>query len=272
MAKGNNTSLPPWLLFVISAILLSAGWLMKPFPIFIFFGFAPLFAIADQAKDGDDFWVHIEFILLALVVSFFAAHSFHVSFLVSAIVQGIVFALAFLSYAFSYQSLGSRLGKFTIIFFWLGLEYILLKLSWREQTVFLADVIQLRAEWMKWNSYTGYLGSSLWILCTNLLLYVAVFKGKLNWYLLALTLICLTGPVIYSLIIKMEGVTRLQMISLYSDVKVESIRDVVRADTSHGLAESVKYANRGELVTRTAAWISVLILLLALVKSQTKKK
>ncbi len=256
MAKKNNTSLPPWLLFAMSALLLSAGWLMKPFPIFIFFGFAPLFAIADQAKEGDDFWVNIEFILLALVVSFFAAHSFNVSFLVSAIVQAIVFALAFLGYSFSYQSLGSRLGKFTIIFFWLGLEYILLKLSWREQTIFLADVIQLRPEWLKWNVYTGYLGSSLWILCSNLLLYTAVFKGKLNWYLLVLTLICLTGPVIYSLILKMDGITRLQMISLYSDVKVES----------------VNYAKGGELVTRTAAWISIAILLLAFVKSQTKKK
>jgi hypothetical protein len=138
----------------------------------------------------------------------------------------------------------------------LGLEYILLKLSWREQTVFLADVIQLRGEWMKWTAYTGYLGSSLWILCTNLLLYTAVFKGKLNWYLLALTLICLTGPVIYSLIIKIDGINRMQMISLYSNVKVES----------------VNYAKRGELVTRTSAWISIAILLLALVKSQTKKK
>jgi apolipoprotein N-acyltransferase len=256
MVKKNNESLPPWLLFVISAILLSAGWLMKSFPIFIFFGLAPLFAIADQAKEGDDFWVHIEFILLALAASFFAAHAFNVSFLVSAIVQAIVFAIAFSGYSFSYQSLGSRLGKFTIIFFWLGIEYILLKLPWREQTIFLTDAIQLRPEWVKWNSYTGYLGSTLWILITNLLLYMAVFKGKSNWYLLAITIICLAAPIIYSLIIKVEGINRMQMISLYSNVKVESIN----------------YVKRGELVTRTAAWISVVIVLLALVKSRTKKK
>jgi apolipoprotein N-acyltransferase len=248
--------LPPWLLFMISAALLSAGWLMKPFPIFIFFGFAPLFAIADQAKGDDSFWVHIEFILLALVVSFFAAYAFRSTQLVVAIVQAIAFTIAFLAYSFSYQSLGSRLGKFTIIFFWLGIEYILLKLPWREQTVYLADAIQLRPEWLKWNSYTGYLGSTLWVLSTNLLLYMAAFKGKLNWYLLALTFICLTAPVIYSLIIKTESIARLQMISLYSNVEVES----------------VNYTKRGELVTRTAAWISVLIVLLALVKSQTTKK
>jgi apolipoprotein N-acyltransferase len=258
MAKGKNniTTLKPWLLFLISATLLAAGWLMKPFPIFIFFGIAPLFAIADQAKDGDDFWVYIEFILLALVVCFFSATTFNSSSLIVAILHAILFALAFLGYSFCYQNLGSRLGKFTIIFFWLALEYLLLKLPWREQSIFLADAVQLKTEWLGWSSRTGYLGASLWILCTNLLVYIAVFKGKVNWYLVAVSVIFLTGPVIYSYSISVSGVSRAQMISLYSIGKVETS----------------SYFGRGELVSRTAAWISVLILLMALVKNQTKKK
>jgi hypothetical protein len=32
------------------------------------------------------------------------------------------------------------------------------------------------------------------------------------------------------------------------------------------------YKNRGELITRTAAWVSVLIILLAFVKNKIKKK
>jgi hypothetical protein len=256
MAKNNNTSLEPWMLFLISSALLTAGWLMKPFPIFIFVGFAPLFAIADQAKGGDDFWVYIEFILLSLVVGFFAATAFDTSRLVPAIVHAIVFTLAFLGYSFSYQSLGSRLGKFTIIFFWLGLEYILIKLPWGTQTIFLADAVQLKTDWLKWNNYTGYLGSSLWILCTNLLFYLAFLKGKVNGYFFALAIACLTGPAIYSYLINIDDISRAQMISLYSNEKMEP----------------TNYTKQGELVTRTAAWISVLIFLLALVKSQTKKK
>jgi hypothetical protein len=256
MAKKNNTTLEPWLLFLISAALLSAGWLVKFFPISIFFGIAPLFAIADQAKEGDDFWVHIEFILLALIVYFFSANTFNSSHLIEALLHAILLALAFLGYSFSYQSLGSRLGKFTIIFFWLALEYLLLKLPWREQSIFLADAVQFKTEWLRWSSKTGYLGASLWILCTNLLIYIAFLKGKVNWYFAALSIICLVGPVIYSYPISTVGISRGEMISLYSN----------------GKAGAILYIKQGELVSRTAAWISILILLIALVKNQTKKK
>jgi apolipoprotein N-acyltransferase len=256
MAKKNNTTLKPWLLFLISAALLSAGWLVKSFPISIFFGIAPLFAIADQAKEGDDFWVHIEFILLALVVCFFSATTFNSSYLIVALLHAILFALAFLSYSFSYQSLGSRLGKFTIIFFWLALEYLLLKLPWGEKSIFLADAVYLKTEWLGWSSRTGYLGTSLWILCTNLLVYIAIFKEKINWYFVTLSIVCLTGPAIYSYSTSTMGISREQMISLYSIDKIEVS----------------SYFKRGELVARTAAWISVLILLIALVRNKTKKK
>jgi apolipoprotein N-acyltransferase len=256
MGKKNNNTLPPWLLFLSSGLLLSAGWLMKPFPIFIFFGFAPLFAIADQAKENDDFWIHTEFILLTLFTSFFAAFVFDSTHLIAAILHAIVFTFAFLAYSFSFQNLGSRLGKFTIIFFWLGIEYVLLKLPWRNDIIFLADAASLKTSWLNWTGYTGYLGATLWILCTNLLLYFAVFKGKLNLVFLVLTAICLIGPVIASYFISVPYVNRDQMITLYTQ----------------GKSTISVYSKQGELVPRTAAWISLLILLLAFVKNQTKKK
>jgi hypothetical protein len=255
MVKKNNTPLSPWLLFLISAILLSAGWLMKSFPVCIFLGVAPLFAIADQAKENDDFWVNTEFILLALFTSFFAASAFDSHHLIASVVQSIIFTLAFLAYSFSYQNLGSRLGKFTIIFFWLGIEYILLKLPWLRKSIFLADATQLISKWTKWNEYSGYLGSTLWILVTNLLLYKAVFNGKINRRFLGLTLICLAAPCIYSYFVNQHGINREQMISLYSGHQVESLA----------------YGKQGELVARTSAWISVLIVVVAIVKKSNKE-
>ena len=256
MAKKNNADLPTWILFIVSAALMAAGWLMKPFPLFIFLGFAPLFAIMDKIKEDDSFWTNIEFILLALVVSFFAVYSFDSGHLVTAMVQAIAFSFAFLGYSFAHQSLGERLGKFTIIFFWLGLEYVALKLPWRTNTIFLADAIQLRPEWVKWTSHTGYLGISLWILVCNLLVYISVLRSGINWYLVTLALLAIVAPIIYSYFNIGHGIDHSQMISLYTGAKQE-------AD---------QYNKQGELVTRTAAWISVLILLLAFVKTQTRKK
>ncbi len=229
---------------------------MKSFPIFIFFSFAPLFAIADQAKENDDFWVHTEFILLALFTAFFASSVFNSSHLTAAIVQAILFTIAFLGYSFAYSSLGSRLGKFTIIFFWLGLEYILLKLPWRNESIFLADAIVLKTNWLHWTTYTGYLGASLWILCTGLLLYLALFKDSINFTWLGLTLALLIAPIALSYFLSEPGINRNDMISLYTQ--------------NSSIAS--RYSKQGELVPRTAAWISVAILLLAFVKTQTRKK
>lgn len=259
MAKKNNSSVyNVWLLFAIASFLLAGGWLMKSFPVLVFFAYAPLFAISDQAKDKELPWNFLEIILLALVISLLCAALFDFSHIILILTQAILLGLAFAGYSFTYQSLGSRVGKFTIIFFWLGLEYLFVKLPWRDQFFFLADALQIHPTWWRWNNETGYLTLSLWILVANLLTYLAIFKSRtINWYFITLTILIIAVPVAISYF-KLEnpGVTRSEMLSLYqtneSDIEV--------------------YTKRGELIARTAAWISVLIILLALVKNKTKKK
>lgn len=257
MAKKNNLPYNPWVLFAIATLLLTAGWLMKSFPVLIFLGFAPLFAISDQAKDHKSPWNRFELILLSLSVSLFAAQLFNTQLLVLVLAQSILFTLTFVGYSFAYQSLGSRLGKFTIIFFWLGAEYILLKLPWSEQTIFLADALQLQASWLKWTYHVGYLGVSLWILLVNQLFYLTFFQKKqFNGYYFAAGITVIIVPILYSYQTETTGINHVEMIALYTQ----------------GVSGSEKYLKQGELIARTAAWISVLIILLSFVKNQTRKK
>jgi hypothetical protein len=108
---------------------------------------------------------------------------------------------------------------------------------------------------VNWNFNAGYLAASLWILLCNLLLYIAVFKQGIRAGWLAAALLLITVPAIYSqLIIHSAGINKGQMISLYSAAK---------SGTGH-------YARVGELTARTAAWVSLLILLLAFVRNKTK--
>ena len=260
MAKRNNTtSINVWILFAAGTFLLSAGWLMKSFPILIFIGIAPLFAISDAAKDKETPWNHLELILLSLAISLFCASIFDTTQLILVLAQAIVFTLAFAGYTFSYQSLGSRLGKFTIIFLWLGLEYLLLKLPWRSDFYFLADVLELKTSWWKWNADLGYLGISIWVLVVNLIFYLAFLKSSsINWFLVVFAVVLVAGPIVYSAYyLDISGINRDQMIGWYSN-------------GSDSIPET--YKNRGELITRTAAWLSVLIILLAIVKNKIKKK
>lgn len=260
MAKKNSTThINVWILFAAALLLLSAGWLMKSFPILIFIGIAPLFAISDIAKDKETPWNHLEVILLSLAISLFCASVFDTSQVIMVLAQAIVLTLAFAGYAFSYQSLGSRLGKFTIIFFWLGLEYLMLKLPWRNDFYFLADSLELQSSWWRWNAEVGYLSISIWVLIVNLIFYLAFFKSSsINWYFGVLAVLLVAGPIIYSIFyLDAPGLNREQMIVLYG-----GSTEVV----------SGNYKNRGELIARTAAWVSILIILLAVVKNQIKKK
>jgi apolipoprotein N-acyltransferase len=258
MAKKNSVTWNPWGLLALSLVLLMAGWLMKSFPVLIFVGVAPLFAISDHANTSKNPWNRFELILLALAVAFFAATLFDFHLLVLVLAQAIVLTLAFVGYSFAYQNLGSRLGKFTIIFFWLGLEYLFLALPWREQTIFLADALSLYENSTQWTHYVGYLGISLWILVVNLVFYLSFFQTKtFRVYLFILAIVLIIIPPLLSYQLETPGVNRLQMISFY---------------TSESNILDAQNLKQGELVAKTSAWVSVLVVLLSFVKYQTQKK
>jgi hypothetical protein len=259
MARKNNRVLNVWLMFGIAVLLLSAAWLMKSFPVLIFAALAPLFAITDQAREHASAWNRFELILLALATGLLAAHAFNFSFIIAVLLQAILFTLPFVGYVFAYKTLGARLGKFTIIFFWLGLEYLLLKLPWSNNVIYLADVLLLKPDWYSWTCYTGYLGVTLWILLVNLLFYMSLFRASgFNAYFFVGALLLVVTPIIYSLQAESGMITYSHMMQLYG------------FGTKGSLPE--KYSQQGEFIARTAAWVSVLIILLSFVKNYTRKK
>jgi hypothetical protein len=243
-----------WWLFLGGTILLTAGVMMPSFPIFMFVGLAPFFAILDHTIEGENFWEHAEMILIGLAIAFFAAFQFDVSEIVAVLIHAILFTLPFIGFAFVHESLGPRTGKFVVILIWLGLEYGIVKLQWPNNVFFLADSLTSWPNWTRWNLETGYLGATIWILTSNWLVYTAVLRSGINWPLIIMAVLVIGGPLVYSLMLDIEPTARENMMSLYKN-----------SDASGA------YVNKGELVARTCAWISVLILVFAGVKSKTAK-
>jgi hypothetical protein len=245
-----------WWLFLGGSVLISAAWFMKPFPVFMFIGLAPFFAILDHTIESENFWENTELILLGMALYFFAAFQFDTSLIIKIVFLAILFTLPFLGFAFAHEYLGPRTGKFIIIIFWLALEYGLLALGWPKQTIYLADALEFSNQWSRWNIHTGYLGVSAWILITNWILYAGLLRGSINWYLVILGLGIFLGPLAYSLMQEGEPLIRKNMIELYT------------TDT----VSNVAYRTKGELVARTCGWLSLLILLFTLVKSRISKQ
>lgn len=255
MAKKNNINL---ILFLSGCLLLMLGWLMKSFPLFIFFGLAPLIAIASNNRTTKAPWNSIELVLVALGVGYFSNTFFELENLVIVIVQAIAFAFVFLAFTALRKTIGENVNLMTLLLFWLGLEYVLLKIA-PDQFIYLADALQLKPEWSKWSSKTGYLGTSLWILTSNLLLYKAILAHKkVNWIYLASFILSISLPIWYSFSLSSRGVNREEMIALYSHSNLDSL--------------PLAYVESGEFIPRTSAWVSVLIILFGIVKYKIKRK
>jgi hypothetical protein len=254
MAKKSN-KVNPYLLCVMGGALLAAAFLMGPFPVLIFAGMAPLFAIADHAE-GEFFWNKLELIAAALFIGFFAAHATDSVRVVPALLQAIAFTLGFACFNFTRQSLGTTLGRLPLIAFLLALEYVGLKTGAGPSMIFLADALRFKAEWVRWTSETGYLGISLWILAANHLLYLGLFRNGWSPLWLMAFLVVVIGPVIYSYTLDTSGIDKATMLELYS-----------------GNAPDIgPYSLSAEWILRTAAWISVLVLVFAFVKGYIQKK
>ncbi len=254
MAKKNNY--PPAILFIAASLLLTGGWLMASFPVFIFFAFAPLLALTDRT-DTSTVWEKMEWVLLALTISFLSAHAFDFSFIVSSMLYAILFTLPFVGHVWVRQNLGKGAGKITIVLFWLAIEYTLVNVRSAE-SIFLADSLRLQPDWTRWNIHTGYLGASLWILMTNLMVYLTFLsENPFRWYWIILTVTFLAGPLTYSYFLNFASVDHDSMVNLYTD---------------RSMIKDVTYLARGELVVRTAAWFSTLILLFSFIKSQTTRR
>ena len=255
MAKKNR--IPTLALLTAGTILFSLAWLMPSFPLLAFIGLSPFIAIAVNNRKEKSMWTSLELILLGLTISLFMATLFNKIEPAYLIGQAIVFTLAFLGYTFVRKNLGPGVSLITIALFWLAIEYLLLK--WNPaSSIYLADTLQLKEEWVSWNSQTGYLGASLWILITNILIFKAVLtEHKTNWLFVALFALSVTIPMIYSYLLDADSITRDQMVLLYQ---------------SNGQDLSESYNANGELIPRTSAWISVLILLFTFVKRKTNRK
>jgi apolipoprotein N-acyltransferase len=247
----------PVRLFILAQSLLLIAFAFRDFPIFVFVAIAPLFALINNHTELKDFY--LPFIVAtgtALVFYFTMQESMQQSSVLSWCIYFCLLAAVFAIYVFLQRLAPQAINKFALIIFILGSEYLFLKLSENVNPVFLADLLQNKTNWTRWNVLTGYTGSTLWILVVNLVLYQALFvPRKINWALCILAVLIILIPIFYSY--KMSGIplTKLDVIGLYN----------------HSVTSNSVYSERGELISRTGAWVSVLIIIFTLIKGLTKK-
>jgi hypothetical protein len=238
--------------------MLLLAFAFRDIPIFVFVAFAPMFALVDHPSALKDFSLPFFVAMLtAFILYSFKEPNTQQSYVLSWIIYFSVLAMVFTIYIFLQRWTSDRLNKFALILFILGMEYLVLKLMTDLNPVFLADLLRNKGSWTRWNIMTGYTGATLWILLSNLLLYHALFKKeKINWLMCVVAFVIILGPMIYSLNSSNTALTKADVLNFHL-----------------GLGEfGSTYSEHGELISRTGAWVSLLILIFTLTKAMTKKK
>lgn len=262
------------LLASLSVILMVLGYVLPSFPFLIMLAVAPLFKLYEEINLQNDAFnktgLHPLILILILIL---LSHT--LIYLITSsgpgilfsMVYGIMMSLAFFLYLLTDTYSKNRLGFFTIILYWLSLEYLAIKLVPEMAHLLLGTTLLSYPEWIAWNTQTGLMGITAWILTGNILLYYALFKGKgvmegrLRPLSLVYALLALSIPVFISL-------------QFFSPSHIITVHEVILAYTqpSEMPFEFKEYAITGEVFGRTAAWISVLIFLYSLVKLKIKKR
>lgn len=243
----------PLILSALSALLFILTWNIPSFPVFIFVAFIPLFVLLDLHESNLKI-DRMVFGVLALGVILSRPLSFQS--LIGTIFFGIFISLAFKGFQFSH-SISPKVKKIMLIIGILAIEYGVLRIHFSKDPVFIADALQSVNEWTRWNVYTGYLGASFWILLINLFIYKGFFE-KPSWYWpsIIFAIITLSIPCYISYGMETGSLMRYDMEQLYH---------------SSGYLRNT-YVQHGEVIARTSAWVSVLMIIFIFVKVRTKKQ
>ncbi len=183
-AANNRKYLP--LLSVAGAVLLWVGWPVLPLPLFLFFGFVPLFLTdriiehASFTKPGRTFfkYAYLQFVLWNAFTTYWVSYSTLPGGIAAVLCNALLMCLPAVAFFHTKRRFGPKIGYPAFIVYWLAFEYLHLgwDLTWPWLT--LGNGFASRPEWVQWYEFTGFMGGSVWLLAVNILFFTALFRNE----------------------------------------------------------------------------------------------
>jgi apolipoprotein N-acyltransferase len=160
----------PFLLSVLSGLLLFAAWPVSPLTILIFVAFVPLLWLEQRSTRAIKFfgWSYLTLLIWNVATTWWVCNSTLPGGLSAILANSLLMCIPWLGFHKVKNKMGPALGYTSLILFWMSFEYIHLnwELSWPWLT--LGNVFATHPGWVQWYEITGTSGGSLWVLAVNL--------------------------------------------------------------------------------------------------------
>lgn len=192
----------PWLLSILSGLLLWLGWPTSPLPYFLFFALVPLLALQDHLqkhskKPGRKVFgfSYLTFLTWNTATTWWVWNSTPAGAIAMLVLNSLFMAIVFWLFHLTRKGGGDLFGYLGLVCYWLGFEYLHLNwdLSW--PWLNLGNGLAMIPGWIQWYEFTGTFGGALWIWLLNIALFYAIIyqgnfkKPEIRWAVFFLALL-----------------------------------------------------------------------------------
>ncbi|NDA97711.1 MAG: apolipoprotein N-acyltransferase, partial [Flavobacteriia bacterium] len=172
------TRLKCYLLSLLSGVLMI---LCFPFTgsltILVFISWVPLLLVEDfiqveKKKSALVFlFAFITFLIYNIGTTWWVCNASFNGGVAAIIANSFLMSITFQAFHFAKKHIGRKQGYLSLIFLWIGFEY--LHFNWDISWPWLAlgNVFSVRTSWIQWYEFTGVHGGTIWILILNVLIF-----------------------------------------------------------------------------------------------------
>jgi len=202
------------LLAVLSGLLLSPAFFEWGSGLIMFIALVPLLLIEQdhyarrtETKTRQFFWYPvIAFAIFNILTIWWVKNSHWLGVIAGVPINTMVMTLPFMLFHYTRRITGNRLGYFSLIVFWITLEYLYLNVKINFPWLLLGNAFANDVQLIQWYEITGVFGGTFWILVLNIL-FVRLYDGfrqnrsfVANKNMISLILGFLLVPIIISLV------------------------------------------------------------------------
>ncbi len=165
------------LLAVLSGLLLAPAYFKWGTGFIMFIALVPLLLIEhdhflnkDKNKTKNLFWYPvITFAIFNLLTIWWVWYAHVLGAIVGIPLNTLVMTLPFMAFHYAKRNLGPRLGYFSLIVFWVAIEYLYLNVQVNFPWVLFGNAFFNDVAFIQWYEVTGVFGGTAWILILNIL-------------------------------------------------------------------------------------------------------
>ena len=168
---------------IACGLLLFAAWPVSPLTPLIFFAWVPLLWLEEKVKSRKKFLglTYIAMFVWNVSTTWWIWNASAPGAVAAFLANSFLMCLPWFGYKVAKKWLGRSLGYLSLMAFWMCFEWIHLSdwgLSWPWLT--LGNVFATHPEWIQWYEYTGTSGGTLWVMASNLLIFMLIREYRTN--------------------------------------------------------------------------------------------